>query len=200
MQLIAHSRLFSIQCQPHWRLWRLPSQPRQRVADIKASATPLNSQSLPSELWYCHHVSAPPMDPWDTLHVTSAAVWFYDCNVCVDTCSAQPCQLPPSLTRPNFHPDSRRVLTRLDTKIGLAGHLISILTKQGSQTIWDNNILTIKDCWSQRNLRHLLVMSWRSGNKNCLVVSIQHYGGAGRGPTLGDGECFVCPVRCGPGQ
>ena len=47
----------------------------------------------------------------DTWHLQ-----LYDCNVCIDTCPAQPCQLPPSLTRPNFHPDSRRVLTRLDPK------------------------------------------------------------------------------------
>ena len=54
-------------------------------------------------------------------------------------------------------------------------------TKQNLQTIWDNNILTMKDCWSQQNLRHLLVMSWRSGDKNCLMVSVQHYGGRGGG-------------------
>lgn len=111
----------------------------------------------------------------DTWHLQ-----LYDCNVCIDTCPAQPAatQSHAAQLSPRFPPSSDSPGPQIQACLAI---WYQFWTKQNLQTIWDNNILTMKDCWSQQNLRHLLVMSWRSGDKNCLMVSVQHYGGRGGG-------------------
>ena len=146
-----------------------PSQPRPR---IRASATPLNSQSLPHatlflaeyKLWYCHHVSrvsAPPIG-----HVTSAAV---SCNVCIDTCSASPM---PAAAQSHTHGPT---FTQIPAEFWPAGGLQIQDWPSDIKTItswqWRTALITTK------NLAQMLVISWRSGDKKWPMVSVSSNGG-----------------------
>ena len=134
-------------------------------------------------------LSARELHPWDTWHVTSAAVM----SVLTPALSSFASCPPVSRSGPNFHPDSRRALNRPDSQ-NRPGQLISLINKAELMTISHQGLLITTK--ADTNACYIMKVGWQELPRGqCPVTSNGPRMQRGWGPALGSGQCFCLSSR-----